>query len=265
MEKAEKEKTSQPEIYPVINIPHIQNPNRFYAIPLLGFLAKLIVLIPVGIELVVLWVVNFFVTMIINPFIVLVTGKYWKTAYEFNLGLMRLTAKTYYYVFGLTDKYPGFNFEIKDNYNLEMAYPENPNRFFAIPVLGGFVRIVLLIPYLIYSQVISYASNIGVFVSFVPVLFMGKYPESTYELARDSVRVGMGGTAYMSGLSDKYPSFYISMNHRGVKIILIILGILAVLGNFSTGKSSKKSTNYKFDNTNIQQYYPNVTIPQELQ
>jgi len=174
MEKAEKEKTSQPEIYPVINIPHIQNPNRFYAIPLLGFLAKLIVLIPVGIELVVLWVVNFFVTMIINPFIVLVTGKYWKTAYEFNLGLMRLTAKTYYYVFGLTDKYPGFNFEIKDNYNLEMAYPENPNRFFAIPVLGGFVRIVLLIPYLIYSQVISYASNIGVFVSFCSCSIYGK-------------------------------------------------------------------------------------------
>ena len=82
------------DIYPKINIPLIQNPNSFYAIPLFGFLAKLIVLIPVGIELVVLWVVNFFVTMIINPFIVLVTGKYWKTAYEFNLGLMRLTAKT---------------------------------------------------------------------------------------------------------------------------------------------------------------------------
>jgi len=252
-------------IYPVINIPHIQKPNRFYAFPLFGFLAKLIVLIPVGIELFVLWVVNFFVTMIINPFIVLVTGKYWKTAYELNLGLLRLTTKTYYYAFGLTDKYPGFNLEIKDNYNLEMAYPENPNRFFAIPIIGGFVRIVILIPYFIYAQVIEYAASIGVFVSFVPVLFMGKYPESTYELARDSVRVGMGATAYISGLSDKYPSFYISMNHRGVKIILIILGILALLGNFSTGRSSKKSTNYKFDNTNIQQYYPNVTIPQELQ
>lgn len=165
---------------------------------------------------------------------------------------MRLTVKTTYFLAGLTNKYPGFSRNIDDNFTVDIPYPENPKRLFAIPFIGGVIRIVLLIPYFIYEQIISNASNIGVLVSFVRVLFQGKYPESTYELARDSVRVGQGAAAYMAGLSDKYPSFWISMNHKAIKITLIVLGILLFVSQAFSDATSPKNSSYSQPPTSFQ-------------
>lgn len=226
-------------VYPVININHPEKPNRLFAVPLIGFLIKIIILIPVAIWLGLLSLVTSPVTLI-NSFIVLFTGKYWMTSYQLNLGLIRLYTKVTFFMFGLTDKYPGFGLSISD-FSVDVSYPEHPNRLFAIPILGGLIRIILIIPYIIYQYILSNATNIGVFFSFFPVLFMGKYPESTFELARDSVRVSQATTSYAAGLSDKYPSFHISMNHKVIKIILIIIGLLLLLGSFSSGYASSKN------------------------
>lgn len=221
-------------IYPVIDINRNEMPNKLYAIPILGFLIKAIILIPVVIWIQILTMAASYLT-IINSFIVLFTSKYSKDAYNFNLGLSRLTAKTIYFLYGLTDKYPGVSLEIKDNFTVDIEFPENPSKFFAIPIIGGLIRVILLIPYFIYQMVLSYAAFIGVFFSFFNVLVKSKYPESTFELARDSVRVSQATFVYMSGLSDKYPSFHISMNHKIIKIILLVAGALLLLGtNFSS-------------------------------
>lgn len=218
-------------LYPTLSVSHIQNPNRFFALPLLGILVKLILILPVGIELIVLYIANIFV-IIINSFMVLFTGKYWDTAYTLNLGIIRLGTKISLYIYGLTDKYPGFDLAIQDPLiTLDMKKPENPNRLFAIPLLGGIARIILLIPYLIYQSVLNYAVGLGVIISSFPVLFTGKYPEATYEFTKDYTRVTLASTAYMSGFSDSYPSFWISMNHKTAKIILIIFGILLFIAN----------------------------------
>lgn len=226
---------STSNLYPAIDIKRNEKPNRFYAFPIFGFIVKIFILIPVYI-----WIflvcLGGAILSIINSFIVLLTGKYWKTAYNYNLGLLRLNIKTGYFMSGLTDKYPGFGFTIQDNFTVDLTYPEKSNRFFAIPILGGFIRIIILIPYFIYQNIIGSASYIGVLVSFFPVLFMGKYPESTFELARDSVRVNQAIYVYITGISDKYPSFHISMNHKTIKIILIILGILFSFG-FNVGRT----------------------------
>lgn len=246
-----KAETAPSDIYPKINIPLIQNPNRFYAVPLVGVLVKALAVIPVGIELLFLWL--FFVAVtIINSFYVLFTGKYWPFAYSYNLGLIRLNTKIYFYFTGLTDKYPGFDFNVNDNYSVEMAMPQNPSRLFAIPILGGLIRIILLIPYVIYEYVLQYASGIAYFISFAPVLFTGKYPEATYEMIRDYNRVNMASTAYTMGLSDKYPSFWISMNHKTAKIILIALAVIFMLLNF-INSSTKKQTNYNYNQRYNQQ------------
>src|SRR3989344_1395908 len=71
---------SQPipsNLYPVININRNEKPNRFYAFPLIGFLTKIIILIPVFIWMAILGIVQG-ILLIINSFIVLFTGKYWK-------------------------------------------------------------------------------------------------------------------------------------------------------------------------------------------
>lgn len=228
-------------IYPALKVTHIQNPNRFYAVFLIGILAKVIMIIPVGLWLLILYFANFFVA-IINSFVVLFTGKYWDPCYELNIGIFRISARTTLYFYGLTDKYPGFSFRNTDpSVTLDMPKPEAPNRFFAIPIFGGVARIVLLIPYFIYAGVLSNASFIGMFISSFPVLFTGRYPEATYELERDYVRVQYASSAYMVGLSDKYPSFWISMNHQTAKILLIIFGALMGIGNIFNGGSNSSS------------------------
>lgn len=242
------------EYYPQLEIARNIKANRFYAFPLLGFLTKIIFLIPVGLWLVLLYLASFILGELINSFIVLFTGKYWQSAYQINLYAIKMMVKTTFYLQGLTDKYPGFGNDSGD-FKLEIAYPGKPSRFYAIPLLGGLVRIILLIPYIIFQQVIGNGANVGVFFSFAKVLFKGEYPESTYEFARDSVRISQAPIIYLSGLSDKYPSFQIDLKHHQViKIILIIIGALSLFSNLGssrfnqTEKIAPPATNIQINN-----------------
>ena len=219
-----KSPKSNLSFYPSLSLEHIQDPNRLYAVPIVGILIKVVILIPVFVEFVFLGIVYFLVS-IINSFFVIFTGTYWDSAYRFTLGFMRLTIKLYFFLYGLTNKYPGFDFTINDRFTVDIEKPQSPNRIYAVPFIGWIARIVLLIPFFIWEVILQRASGIGVMASFFPVLFMGKYPESTFELARDYTRVQLASTSYMSGLSDTYPSFSISLNHKTIKIVLIILGV----------------------------------------
>jgi len=220
--------TLSPGTYPTLRAERIEEPNRLWAIPLLGIVVKAILLIPVFIVFSVLAIV-WLVLMVVNSIPVLFTGSYWHPAYDLTLGLIRLNTKIWFYLAGLTDKYPGFGLAIDDRYSLDIEYPEAPNRAFAIPILGGIVRWILLIPFYIYASVISYAAYVAAMISFVPVLFTGRYPETTFEIIRDAVRLGTAEFAYLGGLSDRYPSFAISTEHGTAKIFLIIIGALLSL------------------------------------
>lgn len=216
-------------MYPELKVQNNANPNRFYAIPLIGMLIKLLILIPVFIEYLFLAIVMLFFSLV-NPFIVLFTGKYWLTYYNWVLGLMRFQTKLFFFMSGLTDKYPGFDLSIHDTFSVDMPYPKTPRKIYAIPLLGWLVRAILLIPYTIYQSVINYAATIAViFIASFAVLFKGKYPEAVYELQRDTNRLLLAITAYMAGLSDKYPSFWISMNHKTFKIVLIVVAVILMV------------------------------------
>lgn len=222
-----------PRFYPILTIKKIVNPNKFYAFPILGFLVKIIMILPLALILVIFSITWVFIGFI-NSFVVTITGKYWPTAYDFNKTFITLTVKVYLFMLGLTDKYPGFNFTIPNDYKLEIPHPQHPDRLLSIPFLGGFIRVFILIPYFIFEQVITNAGYFASLISFAPVLFKGFYPESTFEMARDSIRVNQASTIYLFGLSDKYPSFYISLNHKRIKIFLIIMGILLSFANRTT-------------------------------
>ncbi len=243
-------------LYPTIKIDLIKNPIRFYAFPILGGLVKIIILIPVWIELIGVAIANF-ILLIVNSFVVLFTGKYLQAAYDLNLGALRLGLKITFFFTGLTNNYPGFSLSNSKDVVLDIDFPNHPNRWFAFPILGGVVRIILLIPYLIYSQVLKNGALVGQLVGSLSVLFKGQYPESVYEITRDQQRIILAMTCYMSGLSDQYPSFWMSMNHKAIKIILIIVGALIVLFNFSY-RASNHPTNqnyYKSYNSNYNNSY----------
>lgn len=225
-------------LYPHLTVKVNQNPNRFYAFPVLGIVVKLVMLIPVFIE-------SFFLSfaflffLIANPFVVLFTGNYWAAAYDFFLGMMRFYTKIYLFILGLSDEYPGFNLKENSRFELTIAKPANPNKWLAFPFFGFVIRIILLIPYQIYSQVLRNGSFIAMVLSWFAVLFKDKIPESLYEFEKDSLRVALANTSYVIGLSDKYPSFTISMNHQTVKILLIIAGAILFAVNAASDLSEK--------------------------
>lgn len=243
--------------YPEIKIERNIHPNRLYAIPLFSLLVKFIILIPVFIEIWALTIATGLIVMIVNPFVVLFTGKYLKIAYDLATGVMRLGAKSSFYVSGVTDKYPGFDIS-QTPFTWELDYPESPNKLYAIPLAGLLIRAVLIIPFSIFNQIIGYASNLAVFVIITPlmVLIKGYYPETAHELAVDSIRLSNASTAYIFGISDKYPSFNISWKHKTIKIILIIIAVILMLANFSSSLQTPQ-TNYTTPPP-----IPTIAIPQ---
>lgn len=241
-------------IYPPISITLIRNPSRFYAIPLLGFIIKCIILIPQFFELMILGFVGFLVIVVINPWVILLTGKYWDFAYVLSAGMYRLYAKIYFFFMGLTDTYPGFDFTIHDTYTIEIKKPTSPSRLRNVPFFGFLFKLIILIPFLIYENVIRYAAYFGVIGASFVVLFTGRYPESSYELVRDEVRLNFAAGMYLFGLSDTYPSFWISMNHSAIKWLLIILSIVYVFGNTSVSLTSPKKSHMEQRNY---MYYQN--------
>lgn len=240
-------------IYPEMNLQFISSPNRFFAFPLIGMLIKLIILIPVFIEIFFLCIWLAIVVALINPFVVLFTGKYWTHAHSFVLGFMKLNAKLSLYIYGLSDKYPGFDFSTPPGFSFDIPIPQNPGKLYTIPLLGFLIRVIFLIPYYIFLNVINNAVTIGVFLlAWAVVLFKGKYPEGIFELARDSIRVNMSASAYLFGLSDRYPSFYISMTHDKIKIILIAIAIILNGWNYSQEFSDRSEREQGLNNYNYQ-------------
>lgn len=242
---------ADPRLYPTFQVENNKTPNKLLNFPFLGILIKMILLIPI-------WIESFFLAfaavflVVINWGVVSITGKYWNTAYKFFLGLIRFWIKIKLYIFGITDKYPGFKLDTNGVFTLEIAKPENPNKWLAIPLVGIFVRFILLIPYLVFSDVMQRGANVAMFLSWFVILFKGRLPEPFYEFEKDSIRVNFAAGSYIVGLSDTYPSFYISMNHQTAKILLIIVGaILSVFNTLSSMAPSEQSTyddnNYRYE------------------
>lgn len=245
---------NNPDLYPRIDALLIQKPSRWYAFPILGGLIKLIILIPQFIILMVLGMVVGILVSYINPFVVLFTGKYMQAAYDLNILYMKWYMKVTFFSNGLTDKYPGFSSEIQDTYSISIPIPTHPSKFYAIPILGYLVRSIFMIPFSIWTSAILYASGYASIINSFYVLFRGKFSETTYELLVDSTRLHLAQQAYMAGLSETYPTFSISMNHKNKKIILISIGFIAyilfsllwlvlqVLG--AMGENSSQISNY---------------------
>lgn len=246
-------------IYPALSIEYIKNPHKLFAIPLLGILIKVILVLPIFVEMIFLTLWLFIVVVLINLWVVLFSGQYWIYAHQFSLGFLKLSTKTSFYLYGLTDQYPGFDFQTPAGLSLDIPLNDHPNKLYAIPFLGGLIRALLLIPFFVFENIIGQAAAMGVFIlAWAVVLFKGRFPEGIFELARDSTRVGVSTSAYMLGLSDRYPSFYISMKHDKIKLILIALAIIFSGWNYSDKAFNSHRVQPKVGQT---YQYPQVSLP----
>jgi hypothetical protein len=186
------------------------------------WLVKWFLAIPHVVVLAFLWVAFFVLTFVALVAIVF-TGRYPRSLFEFNVGVLRWTWRVGFYAFAAlgTDRYPPFSLGPVPEYpaRLDVVYPARLSRglalvkwwLLAIPqyvivafLLGGGTR---------WSWAASSIGLIDVLVFFgaVALLFTGRYPQGIFDLAVGLDRWAFRVVAYAGLMTDRYPPFRLDM------------------------------------------------------
>ena len=177
------------------------------------WLVKWLLLIPHVIVLFFLWLA-FVVLTIAAGVAILVTQRYPRGIFDFNVGVLRWTWRVMFYGYNAlaTDRYPPFTLGPAPDYpaRLEISYPERLSR--------GLVLVkwwLLAIPHYLLIGVFqggwgwNWSGLVGVLVLFaaVALLFTGRYPSGLFGFAMGLNRWTFRVVAYAALMRDEYPPF----------------------------------------------------------
>lgn len=184
------------------------------------WLVKWILVLPHYVVLAFLWLA-FAVLSMVAGVAILVTGRYPRGIFDFNVGVLRWTWRVQYYAIGAfaTDRYPPFTLEDDPDYpaHFDVEYPGQLSR--------GLVLVkwwLLALPhYLIVTAftggAVWAAWHFGGLVSLLAVIaavivaFTGSYPGSIYNFVLGMNRWVLRVAAYASLMTDEYPPFRLDM------------------------------------------------------
>ena len=178
------------------------------------WLVKIVLVIPHVIVLVFLWLATVVLTIVAGVAI-LFTGRYPRSIFDFNLGVMRWTWRVSFYSFSAlaTDAYPPFTLADAPSYpaRFDVDYPEQLSR--------GLVLVkwwLLAIPHYIVVGILvggwHMAGGTGlvtilILIAAVIVLFTGRYPQSIFDFVMGCNRWAYRVLAYAALMRDEYPPF----------------------------------------------------------
>jgi hypothetical protein len=193
------------------------------------WLVKWILVIPHYIVLAFLWVA-FVVLSVAAMAAIVVTGRYPRAIFGFNVGVLRWTWRVQYYAIGAfgTDRYPPFTLADDPSYpaHLEVEYPQRLSRglalvkwwLLAIPqyiIVGLFTGSGLWFAWQYGEQDQSWAGLglIGILavIAAVVLLVTGRYPEQIYDFVLGMNRWVLRVAGYAGLMTDKYPPFRLDM------------------------------------------------------
>ncbi|UCD38222.1 MAG: DUF4389 domain-containing protein [Fidelibacterota bacterium] len=183
------------------------------------WLVKWLLLIPHFIILVFLWIAFIFATFLAF-WAILFTGRYPRSLFDFNLGVMRWTWRVEFYSYGAlaTDKYPPFSLQEEPDYpaTLDVEYPEHLTQWMVL------VKWLLALPhYLVLAVFLGWESHsatygdhqhggllwILVIIVAIVLLFTGKYLKDIFKLVMGINRWSYRVWAYVALMTDQYPPF----------------------------------------------------------
>jgi Domain of unknown function (DUF4389) len=191
------------------------------------WLVKWILAIPHYIVLLFLWIA-FVIVSVIAFFAILFTGRYPRSLFDFNVGVVRWTWRVGFYTFDAngTDRYPPFSLQPADYpASYEVEYPETLSR--------GLVLVkwwLLALPHYAVVSVFAggawFALNGGdshhyrewggrssglifmlVLFGVVALLFTGRYPRGIFGFVIGMNRWALRVVAYAALMTDRYPPF----------------------------------------------------------
>ena len=184
------------------------------------WLVKWLLVIPHVIFLVFLWIA-FLLFTLVAFFAILFTGRYPRSLFDFNVGVLRWTWRVGHYAYNAlgTDRYPAFRLaaDPDDPAQLDVAYPESLNRGLVL------VKWLLVVPHSIVVGILLGGGGNGdwddngggypglipllVFFAGVALLFTKRYPQGIYRFALGMNRWVARTAAYLFLMTDVYPPF----------------------------------------------------------
>jgi hypothetical protein len=179
------------------------------------WLVKWLLAIPHYVVLVFLWAA-FVLLTVVAFFGILVTGRYPRPLFEFNVGVLRWTWRVGYYAFTLgTDRYPPFSLGPEPDYpaTLDVPYPERLSRG-RVLVKSWLLALPHLVIVGIFTGGVLWASSdwpgltaILALVAGAVLLFRGRYPGDVFHLLVGLNRWTWRAIAYVALMRDEYPPF----------------------------------------------------------
>jgi hypothetical protein len=188
------------------------------------WLVKWLLAIPHYLILFLLWIA-FFGVSVIAFFAILFTGRYPRSLFDFNVGVLRWTWRVAFYSYAAlgTDRYPPFTLGPDPTYpaTLDIDYPARLSRglvlvkwwLLAIPqyfVIGFFMGGWSWLAWHDSSWRLSFEGGlIGLLVFFAAVvlLFRGRYPQTMFDFVVGLDRWVIRVASYAALMTDRYPPF----------------------------------------------------------
>jgi hypothetical protein len=193
------------------------------------WLLKWLLVIPHVIVLVFLWIA-FIVVWLVALVAILFTGRYPRSLFEFNVGVLRWTWRVGFYSYSAlgTDRYPPFTLADVPDYpaRLDVAYPQALSRGLALVKWW----LLALPQYLVVavfaggawgganaaSDHWTWSSGGGligllVFIAGVVLLFTGRHPRAIFDFVMGMNRWVYRVAAYAALMTDAYPPFRMDM------------------------------------------------------
>jgi hypothetical protein len=189
------------------------------------WLVKWILCIPHYIVLAFLWIA-FALLSVVVFFAILFTGRYPRSLFDFNVGVLRWGWRVSYYAYSAlgTDRYPPFTLAEVPEYpaQLHVAYPEHLSRglvlvkwwLLALPQLlivgvlvGGGAWFAVSSDTDNYSWTGGGLIGLLVFIAAIVLTFTGRYPRGLYDFILGLNRWVLRVAAYTALMTDAYPPF----------------------------------------------------------
>ncbi|CAM5674127.1 hypothetical protein SAVIM338S_07117 [Streptomyces avidinii] len=158
---------------------------------------------------------------------ILVTGRYPRPIFDFNVGVIRWSTRVSYYASAVlgTDTYPPFTLKDVADYpiRVDIAYPDRLSRGLVwvkwLLVLPQLLVVMLLVTsgWTAYRYVETYSpfssGLIGLLtlVAVVTLAFTGRYPQGLFELLMGLMRWTLRVLVYAALMTDEYPPFRLDM------------------------------------------------------
>jgi hypothetical protein len=191
------------------------------------WLVKWLLAIPHYIVLFFLWAA-FAVLTVVAFFAILFTGRYPRSIFDFNLGVLRWTWRVSFYAYSAlgTDRYPPFSLGEEPDYPaaLEVPYPEHLSRglvlvkwwLLALPhyfVVGIFVGAGWFAWQSDNTRWTAGGGLVGLLVllAALTLLFAGRYPRGIFDLVLGLDRWVLRVAAYAALMTDAYPPFRLDL------------------------------------------------------